>query len=70
MKLLKKFQKQRLLLILKKPNESSEAAKTIEEVFDETILEESPKAKTVDEEAELMALKKKFKNLNKKKKMR
>ena len=38
------------------PKESSEAVQTIEEVFDETILEESPKAKTVDEEAELMAL--------------
>ena len=48
------------------PNESSEAVQTIEEVFDETILEESPKAKTVDEEAELMALEKEIKELEQK----
>tara|TARA_B100001029_G_scaffold75211_1_gene61458 strand:- start:9250 stop:10713 length:1464 start_codon:yes stop_codon:yes gene_type:complete len=48
------------------PKESSEAAQTIEEVFDETILEESPKAKTVDEEAELMALEKEIKELEQK----
>ncbi len=48
------------------PKESSEAAQTIEEVFDETILEESPKAKTVDEEAELMALEKEIKDLEQK----
>ena len=47
-------------------NESSEAVQTIEEVFDETILEESPKAKTVDEEAELMALEKEIKELEQK----
>ena len=46
--------------------ESSEAVQTIEEVFDETILEESPKAKTVDEEAELMALEKEIKELEQK----
>ena len=48
------------------PKESSEAVQTIEEVFDETILEESPKAKTVDEEAELMALEKEIKELEQK----
>ncbi|MAP56993.1 MAG: transcription termination/antitermination protein NusA [SAR202 cluster bacterium] len=48
------------------PNESSEAVQTIEEVFDETILEESPKAKTVDEEAELMALEKEIQELEQK----
>ena len=48
------------------PKESSEAIQTIEEVFDETILEESPKAKTVDEEAELMALEKEIKELEQK----
>ena len=48
------------------PKESSEAVQTIEEVFDETILEESPKAKTVDEEAELMALEKEIKDLEQK----
>ena len=48
------------------PNESSEAVQTIEEVFDETILEESPKAKTVDEEAELMALEKEILELEQK----
>ena len=47
-------------------NESSEAVQTIEEVFDETILEESPKAKTVDEEAELMALEKEIQELEQK----
>ena len=48
------------------PNESSEAVQTIEEVFDETILEESPKDKTVDEEAELMALEKEIQELEQK----
>ena len=48
------------------PKESSEAVQTIEEVFDETILEESPKAKTVDEEAELMALEKEIQELEQK----
>ena len=48
------------------PNESSEAVQIIEEVFDETILEESPKAKTVDEEAELMALEKEIQELEQK----
>ena len=48
------------------PNESSEAVQTIEEVFDETILEESPKSKTVDEEAELMALEKEIQELEQK----
>ena len=47
-------------------NESSEAVQSIEEVFDETILEESPKAKTVDEEAELMALEKEIQELEQK----
>ena len=48
------------------PKESSEAVQIIEEVFDETILEESPKAKTVDEEAELMALEKEIQELEQK----
>ncbi len=48
------------------PNESSEAVQTIEEVFDETILEESTKDKTVDEEAELMALEKEIQELEQK----
>ena len=47
-------------------SESSESVQIIEEVFDETILEDSPKAKTVDEEAELMALEKEIKELEQK----
>ncbi len=47
-------------------SESSESVQIIEEVFDETILEDSPKAKTVDEEAELMALEKEIQELEQK----
>jgi len=47
-------------------SESSESVQIIEEVFDETILEDSSKAKTVDEEAELMALEKEIKELEQK----
>ena len=47
-------------------NEPPQAVQTLQEVFDETILEESPKAKTVDEEAELMALEKEIQELEQK----
>jgi len=47
-------------------SESSESVQIIEEVFDETILEDSPRAKTVDEEAELMALEKEIQELEQK----
>ncbi|MBL06659.1 MAG: transcription termination/antitermination protein NusA [Chloroflexi bacterium] len=53
------------------PKQSSEAVQTIEEVFDETILEEPQQAETtaqnsVDEEAELMALEKEIQELEQK----